>query len=141
MKFTVILFLLSILAVAIGTPYIMKKVNSGSSSGLAAYTPPASTAQTRQTFYKWQDANGQWHFGSEVPEGVTAKEVNIDTAANILAPVATKKEEAPENELITPEPQIPDSSIVMPGQALELIDQAKQVKSMLESRYSTEEQR
>ena len=141
MKFAVILFLLSILAVAIGTPYIMKKVNSGSSSGLAAYTPPASTAQTRQTFYKWQDANGQWHFGSEVPEGVTAKEVNIDTAANILAPVATKKEEAPENELITPEPRVPDSPIVMPGQALELIDQAKQVKSMLESRYSTEEQR
>ena len=72
---------------------------------------------------------------------MTAKEVHIDTAANILAPVATKKEESSDNELITPEPQIPDSPIVMPGQALELIDQAKQVKTMLESRYSTEEQR
>ena len=141
MKFTVILFLLSILAVAIGTPYIMKKVNSDSSSGLSAYTPPASTEQTRQTFYKWQDANGQWHFGNEAPEGVTSKEVNIDTAANILAPVATKKEDTSDNELITPEPRVPDSPIVMPGQALELIDQAKQVKSILESRYSTEEQR
>ena len=141
MKFTAILFLLSVLGVAIGTPYIMKKVNSGSSSGLSAYTPPASTEQTRQTFYKWQDDTGQWHFGNEAPEGVTSKEVNIDTAANILAPVATKKEDTSDNELITPEPRVPDSPIVMPGQALELIDQAKQVKSILESRYSTEEQR
>jgi hypothetical protein len=139
MKLTAIIFMMSVLGVAFATPYVMKRIQSGDSGvSLSQYTPPASSTQTRQTFYKWQDANGQWHFGNEAPEGVEAIPVNIDTAANILAPVATQEEKPTDSQLISPEPAIPDSPVVMPSQALELIDQAKQVKSMLESRYSSE---
>lgn len=139
MKLTAIIFMMSVLGVAFATPYVMKRIQSGDSGvSLSPYTPPVSSAQTRQTFYKWQDANGQWHFGNEAPEGVEAIPVNIDTAANILAPVATQEEKPTDAQLISPEPAIPDSPVVMPSQALELIDQAKQVKSMLESRYSSE---
>ena len=46
-----------------------------------------STEQTRQTFRKWQDANGQWHLGDEVPEGVQATDIHVDTAANIIQSV------------------------------------------------------
>lgn len=139
MKLTAIIFMMSVLGVAFATPYVMKRIQSGDSGvSLSQYTPPASSTQTRQTFYKWQDANGQWHFGNEAPEGVEAIPVNIDTAANILAPVATQEEKPTDSQLISPEPAIPDSPVVMPSPALELIDQAKQVKSMLESRYSSE---
>lgn len=141
MKFTMIIFLVSVLGVALATPYIMKRVNSGGDWSVSTvYTPPASTAETRQTFYKWQDASGQWHFGNDKPEGVDVVEVNIDTAANIIAPVGTPKSDKPEQELITPEVKVPDSPVVMPGQALELIDQAKQVKAMMESRYQYQEE-
>ncbi|MDO6680758.1 MULTISPECIES: DUF4124 domain-containing protein [unclassified Oceanobacter] len=43
-----------------------------------------STMTTRKTYYKWQDAEGIWHFGDEVPEGVAVIPVTVDTAANIL---------------------------------------------------------
>ena len=98
------------------------------------YQPPQSSRSTRQTVLKWQDAQGRWHFGDEAPEGVNVHEVKVDTAANILAPV---KVAAKESENKPSAPAMPDMGglpIATPTKALEAIEQANQVKAMMEKR-------
>ena len=38
----------------------------------------------KQTFYKWQDKNGQWHYGSKAPEEVQAKSITYDPNRNTV---------------------------------------------------------
>lgn len=42
-------------------------------------TPPGKVA-----VYRWQDADGQWHFSSAPPEGVAAEKVHVSTRINIM---------------------------------------------------------
>lgn len=103
-----------------------------------------SSEKTRQTFYKWQDAQGKWHMGDQVPEGVKAIPVNVDTAANVIRSVEVP---APGDESGSGSGKkakvllVPDTSkanplmpITDPGAVTELVDQAKGVQDMLNER-------
>lgn len=136
MKFKWIFIMLVVLVIAFIIPAVMKgdfgPLNTMVQS--TNYQPPQSSRSTRQTVLKWQDAQGRWHFGDEAPEGVNVHEVKVDTAANILAPV---KVAAPESENKPSAPAMPDMSglpIATPTKALEAIEQANQVKAMMEKR-------
>lgn len=52
--------------------YELKDVASGGEMGAG------------DTVYKWQDEDGQWHFGSEAPEGIPAEQMTIDGAATVI---------------------------------------------------------
>lgn len=95
-----------------------------------------STDQTRQTYYKWQDANGVWHFGDAVPAGVKKVAVSVDTAANILS--ATKvPEKKKTEERRASSPTIPKSgtnAILNPGAAMQAMDDAKALQGILDER-------
>lgn len=139
MKFSLIFFMLSALAVAVATPYLMRTYSGGSVPGV--YSAPAdvvSDNSSRQTFYKWQDASGQWHFGDDVPDGVNAVPVNVDTAANILAPVGQPKTENTDAGMTTISPQTeltsPTLPVITPERASEALKQAEQIKALMEQR-------
>lgn len=36
------------------------------------------------TVYRWQDEQGQWHYGEQPPEGVAYEERTLDTDANLI---------------------------------------------------------
>ena len=138
MKFGLIFMMISAVAIMAATPYLMDKMRGGS-SGLSRYMPPEdvlSSSSTRQTFYKWQDAAGNWHFGDEVPDGAHAVPVNVDTAANILAPVdAPKAAVAGESGGVSSlNPELPAIPVVTPQRAEEAFRQAEQVKALMEQR-------
>ncbi len=128
--------MLVVLVVAFITPAVMKG-DFGPLNGVVEsshYEPPQSTRSTRQTVLKWQDAQGNWHFGDEAPDNVQVETVEVDTAANILAPVkalAPKAESAPAAPV---KPDLGGLPIATPGKAMEAIEQANQVKAMLEQR-------
>jgi len=128
-----------ILGAVLAMPYYLN-YRSGGSDNTAIQQ--LSSEETRQTFYKWQDESGGWHMADEAPEGVNAIPVSVDTAANIIqsvkvtkpsttAPQSDRKEDEPA-EVSSPVPGLPMT--VNPADIPKLIDDAKNVKQMLEER-------
>ena len=129
-------FMVLTIAAALMGPYLRSRyLNSGNNQ---TYVPinVISTDETRQTYYKWQDDNGQWHFGDEPPEGVTLHEVNIDTAANILQPVAVAKKdvEKPESKAAVPQKTLPLPMTVDPESVKDMMDKAENVQNLMNER-------
>lgn len=142
MKFKWIFMMLVVLGIAFA--FAIPAVMTGNYGPLnsivegVGYEPPQSSRSTRQSVLKWQDAQGNWHFGDEAPEGINVQTVTVDTAANILAPVKGLASKAPAS------PDMPDLGILpiaTPAKAMEAFDQAKQVKAMMEQRNEALERR
>ena len=96
-----------------------------------------STASTQKTFYKWQDAQGNWHMSDHVPDGVKAQSVQVDTAANILQRVEIAKPSEPEKKsgVATIEPAAPGMPMtVNPADIPKLLEQAKGVQQLMDQR-------
>lgn len=136
MKPGIIMFMGVALVGMAATPYLMQRGGFGGlmSEMEAVYVAPESTADTRQTFYKWQDANGQWHFSDDVPENVQVHAVDVDTAANILEPVSVPKKEPKPPKQAAQVPELSNFPIVTPDRAQEAFDQAEAVRAQMESR-------
>ena len=148
MRIQFIIFIIGFLGLALATPYIMQQTGvvpgvvpgkgSAAATGdlLSSFTPDIlSTNDTRQTFYKWQDSKGTWHFGDTLPKGVAAIEVSVDTAANVLRPVAAP--EAPASDTKTSDGAssiVPLPMTVSPTQLSTLIDDAKNVQNLMDDR-------
>lgn len=134
MKFKIGLLLL-ILGIFAATPYLMR--NGGSLPLLEdEITDILSTEQTRQEFHKWQDAHGKWHFGEAPPEGIATTVVKIDTAANVIRSVKMATSESVEKQerklAKTDKPPLPMT--VSPDQATNLMEDARNVESLLSER-------
>lgn len=54
--------------------------------------------------YKWQDANGHWHYGDSAPEGVTVKVVDVDMNRNVLPSTKSAPQQNDEASLPSGEP-------------------------------------
>lgn len=96
-----------------------------------------STVSTQKTFYKWQDAQGNWHMSDQVPDGVQAQPVQVDTAANILQRVEIRKPPEPEKNSVSAAiapaaPGIPMT--VNPADIPKLLEQAKGVQDLMDAR-------
>ncbi len=99
-----------------------------------------STDQTRQTYYKWQDANGVWHFGDTVPEGVKKVAVSVDTAANILSATKVPEKKKPEEQRPLKKAEAPapgTNAILNPEKAMQAMDDAKALQGILDDRTKT----
>jgi hypothetical protein len=129
-------FMVLLLGGALMGPYLMSRYLNMGGDGTPVMRDVISTEQTRQTFYKWQDDNGQWHFGDEPPEGVQAKAVSVDTAANILQPVAMAKKEPEKDkeEELKPEKTTPLPMTVDPEGVKDMMDKAKDVQNLMNDR-------
>lgn len=100
-------------------------------------TAATTTSSTQQTFYKWQDAEGNWHYGDRPPPGsgdVSTLQVNTNT--NIIQSLKIEPEEKPDVSTGT-QPQMSDS--LSDGQltiddAMNVMSDAKAVRDMMESR-------
>ncbi|MFV1873978.1 MAG: DUF4124 domain-containing protein [Oleiphilus sp.] len=61
------------------------------------------SGQGNQTFYKWQDEQGQWHYGDQPPvESAKVSTLQVDTNTNIIQSLKVAPKEAD-----TSEPDIP----------------------------------
>lgn len=90
---------------------------------------------TQQSFYKWQDEQGQWYISDSAPEGVNALIVQVDTSANVIKSVKLPKEEEVKKKAAVKaeiSPFIPMT--VNPAQVSDLMNQAKDVERLLQER-------
>jgi Domain of unknown function (DUF4124) len=97
----------------------------------------ATTASSEQTFYKWKDAEGNWHYGDRPPPGSgNVSTLQVDTNTNIIQSLKIEPEE--EAEVSTgSQPKMSDS--LSDGQltiddAMNVMSDAKAVRDMMESR-------
>jgi hypothetical protein len=105
---------------------LMSQVNalrSGLSSDATSGQPQAPT------YYRWQDAEGNWQYGDRPPPGVTAE---IRTADNIsvVPPV-----DLPDREPASQRQQAPaqlQGTALLPGNALDTLKQAVDIEGQLQ---------
>lgn len=137
MKFKIGMMLV-ILVVAMMAPYFIKGRDG---KPLMAFGPEQpidilSSEKTRQQYMKWQDENGMWHFGDEVPEGVVAQVVSVDTAANVIRSVKLP-EKVPEEKEETDKGNtsgVPLPMTVQPEQISQMMDDAANVQQLMNDR-------
>lgn len=60
------------------------KLEAPSLPSISSMSDVESTVTGTTTVQKWQDANGQWHFGNAAPVGANAQEMQIRTDQNIV---------------------------------------------------------
>lgn len=130
--------MLVILVVAMAAPYFIKGRDG---KPLMAFGPEQpvdilSSDKTRQQYMKWQDENGLWHFGDEVPEGVVAQVVSVDTAANVIRSVKLPEKEPEEKAKADKESTtgIPLPMTVQPEQLSQMMDDAANVQQLMNDR-------
>lgn len=99
-------------------------------------TPKVSSPTGLTTVYKWQDAEGNWHF-SDRPVVENSETLTYNPNANIIQSLVKKEE--PEQVTVTPfEPKMkqqgPSLTTLPMDQVPELMDQAKQYQSLIDQR-------
>lgn len=89
---------------------------------------PAST----QSFYKWQDAQGQWHYTDKAPNDIESSQISVRSDTNIIrsVPVAQPASSKPSQQPATK--HLP--AALNPAQAMKALEDAKHAKQAMEQR-------
>ena len=102
----------------------------------------ARDANQPVTLYRWQGADGSPQFGSEPPaKGVKYEVVEVNPDANLiqaLPPSDTPDTAGTEGEKSTAS-SFPSPLTVSPGEAMQLMDDAKKIRQMSEERLRQHE--
>ena len=148
MKLITRFFTFSLLAAAIILPFFLKTENGrptlvmptsddfipDSLTGKqSAETAPASSSQT---FFKWKDAEGNWHYGDRPPAGSdNVSTLQVDTNTNIIQSLKIESEEEA-TSLNANQPQMSESlsdGKLTIDDAMNVMNDAKAVRDMMES--------
>jgi hypothetical protein len=103
-------------------------------------TSGSSFSPSSTTIYKWQDAQGQWHYGDAPPDNnPSVSTLQVDTNTNIIQSLKIEPDE-PEQLEGVPAPakqtlpeRLTDGELSFDN-ALNAINDAKMVRDMMESR-------
>ncbi len=96
------------------------------------------TSVGKQTVYKWVDANGVTQYSAEPPADQVADTLEVDPNTNLVQGLRMEDEEEESAEKKAPEVNIPQN-IYSPGAVKKLIDDAKNVSTVLNERYNGED--
>lgn len=133
---------LILMAIALVTTAVlrMEEVKKLTSAVKYSTQDTRSSDKTQQSFYKWQDDQGQWHYSDEEPKALDVIKVEVDTAANIIPSAnltanstAKLTESAPKHEGKASAP-VSVPVIMNPMHASKYINQAKDVDRLMQER-------
>ncbi len=96
------------------------------------------TSGGKQTVYKWVDTNGVTQYSAEPPADQVADTLEVDPNTNLVQGLRMEDEEEESTEKKAPEVNIPQN-IYSPGAVKKLIDDAKNVSTVLNERYNGED--
>jgi hypothetical protein len=78
-----------------GTPFIKSPLDWFSQSSTGFHNNESSSSTT-QSFYKWQDDDGMWHYSDKPPAGKNIETVSVNTNTNLIQGLrVVKKNEQP----------------------------------------------
>ncbi|NOX75241.1 MAG: hypothetical protein GXP17_01180 [Gammaproteobacteria bacterium] len=105
--------------------------------------PPAPGGDNRdsgKTVYKWQDAQGAWQFSNSPPPKGTASSVKIYRTDNTTRFVTPKIPDTAPQPTAIPSGNIPLLPITNPTRIKQLMDDARNVQSLVDKRANIDQQ-
>ncbi|MCK9237190.1 MAG: DUF4124 domain-containing protein [Thiopseudomonas sp.] len=91
---------------------------------------PKMPAQ-KTVYYKWQDAQGNWHIADKAPKGVAAQRLKTNPNANIIQSIATPAQKTKEDKQPQPDSQIPLDYL---SRAKQTMQDAERARDLLNQR-------
>ena len=127
-----------------GTPFINSPLDWFSTSSTGSQNNESSIS-TSQSFYKWQDDDGTWHYSDQPQVGKNIETVTVNTNTNLIQGlrVEKKKEQAVLEK--NPEPKVESSSIPLPmtvplEKVTKMLEDASNIQQLMDSRNQKIEQ-
>lgn len=110
-------------------------IPSSLTSGKTTLALPSNS----QTFYKWQDEHGTWHYGDTPPlNGPSFSTIEVDSNTNVIqsVPMAPAPEPTapPSTPNISSSPNIPLSNVLSLERAMNVLNDAQKVQGLMDSR-------
>ena len=96
-----------------GTPFMESPLDLFSTSSTGSQKN-GSNINTTQSFYKWQDDEGVWHYSDQPQEGQEIETVTVNTNANLIQGLRIEEKEEEVTVEKKPEPKVGTPSIPLP---------------------------
>jgi len=113
--------------------FIPSSLTSGKISDKTIPSLPSSS----QTFYKWQDEHGTWHYGDTPPvNGPLFSTIEVDSNTNVIQSIPAKPAPEPAAPSSTPNttnsPDIPLSNVLSLERAMNVLNDAQKVQGLMD---------
>jgi hypothetical protein len=145
-----IFIMLVLIAIAFAGPMLMKKADGTPfmespldyfSSDSKGTSSGQSSTNSSQSFYKWQDENGTWHYSDQPQAGQNIETVTVNTNTNLIQGLRIDKEEEKEPGKVKGEAKEETSSIPLPmtvpfEKVSEMLDDANNLQQVMDDRSS-----
>jgi len=137
--------MVSLVAIAFAGPMLMKKPDCTPCMELPWQQAMDSVEEktdgltSQQSFYKWQDEDGSWHYSDTPRAQGNVETVTVNTNTNLIQGLRGEKKQAPEvvEEKEKPEaeaPSIPLPMTVPMDKVSDMIKDAQNLQQVLEKR-------
>lgn len=121
-----IFIMLVLVAIAFAGPMLLKKPDGTPFIEFPSIELPSteeswdssnnfSASGTNQSFYKWQDEDGTWHYSDEAPTGKTVETITVNTNTNLIQGLRVEKnkiENIGNESDIKKKPAIEETSVI-----------------------------
>jgi hypothetical protein len=116
-----------------GTPFMEAPWESSNKSS------DSSSINTSQSFYKWQDEDGTWHYSDQPAAGQTIETVTVNTNTNLIQGLRIEKKEEKEAEnkqepAKTDVPSIPLPMTVPLEKVSKMLEDASNMQQIMDDR-------
>ena len=115
-----------------GTPFIESPLDYFTSSSEDASSAPIG-GSSMQSFYKWQDENGTWHYSDQPQAGQKIETVTVDTNVNLIQGLKIEKKK----ERIVSQAKIPSIPLPMTvplDKVTKMLDDANNIQQLMDAR-------
>jgi hypothetical protein len=138
-----IIIMIVLVAIAFAGPMLMKKPD-GTPFMEAPWessnkSSDSSSINTSQSFYKWQDEDGTWHYSDQPAAGQTIETVTVNTNTNLIQGLRIEKKEEKEAEnkqepAKTDVPSIPLPMTVPLEKVSKMLEDASNMQQIMDDR-------
>lgn len=120
-----------------GTPFIESPLDYFTSSSKDASSSPLG-GSSMQSFYKWQDENGTWHYSDQPQAGQNIETVTVDTNVNLIQGLKVEKKKeyavAKTNKPAAEMPSVPLPMTVPLDKVTQMLDDANNIQQLMDDR-------
>jgi len=127
-----------------GTPFMESPLDLFSTSSTSSQKNESSSITT-QSFYKWQDEDGSWHYSDQPQEGQKVETVTVNTNTNLIQGlrIEKKKEQIAEEKKAATNVESPAVSLPMTvpmEKVSKMLDDAANIQQVMDNRAKKIEQ-
>ncbi|MEH6449345.1 MAG: DUF4124 domain-containing protein [Oleispira sp.] len=127
-----------------GTPFMESPLDLFSTSSTGSQKNESSS-HTTQSFYKWQDEDGSWHYSDQPQAGKKIETVTVNTNANLIQGLRIEKKKELVVEEKKTEPKAESSALSLPmtvpmEKVSKMLEDAANMQQVMDNRTKQIEQ-